>query len=262
MEHNVEFPPSQYLYCVLSMMVLFISLECSILMILSMTFDRFYSIIRPHKAASFNTVKRAKITVICIVIFSIIFNIPHWFISGNANWECLPYGGATGKLYGEIHYWLSFLVDFALPFVLLLGMNSVIIHKLRTRSLATKIQNNDDSRHGNREASSKNSDGQVFAILLLVTFGFLVLVTPAYSFFLYVMVVDFMATPKRFAEYYLFYNVAQKLRLTNHGINFFFYVISGERFRTDLIKLFKFGKSAEKNIYSNSKSTEVTSVSA
>ena len=221
-----------------------------------MTFDRFYSIIRPHKAASFNTVKKAKTTIICIVIFSVIFNIPHWFISGNANWECLPYGGATGKLYGEIHYWLSFLVDFAMPFVLLLGMNSVIIHKLRTRSLATKSQNNDDHRHGNRESLSKNSDRQVFAILLLVTFGFLVLVTPAYSFFLYVMVVDFMASPKRFAEYYLFYNVAQKLRFTNHGINFFFYVISGKRFRTDLIKLFKFGKTTEKN--TSCKSTEVT----
>ena len=139
MEHNVQFPPSQYWYCVLSMMVLFISLECSILMIVAMTFDRFYSIIRPHKAASFNTVKRAKITIICIVIFSVIFNIPHWFISGNAEWECLPYGGAMGKLYGEIHYWLSFLVDFALPFVLLLGMNSVIIHKLRTRSPSNQI---------------------------------------------------------------------------------------------------------------------------
>ena len=121
MEHNVEFPPSQYWYCVLNIMVVFISLECSMLMILSMTFDRFCSIIRPHKAASFNTVKRAKITVICIVIFSIIFNIPHWFISGNINWECLPYGGATGKIYDEIYYWLSFLVDFALPFILLLG---------------------------------------------------------------------------------------------------------------------------------------------
>ena len=70
------------------------------------------------------------------------------------------------------------------------------------------------------------------------------------------MVVDFMATPKRFAEYYLFYNAAQKLRFTNHGINFFFYVISGKRFRTDLIKLFKFIKTAEKN--TGSKSTQVT----
>ena len=33
-----------------------------------MTFERFYSIIRPHKAASFNTVKRTKITILIIVI--------------------------------------------------------------------------------------------------------------------------------------------------------------------------------------------------
>ena len=29
---------------------------------------------------------------------------------------------------------------------------------------------------------------------------------------------------------------------TNHGINFFFYVISGQKFRMDLVKLFKFYK--------------------
>ena len=254
----MKFPPDQYWYCVLSMMVLFISLECSILIILSMTFDRFYSIIRPHKAASFNTVKRAKVTIVCIVVFSVVFNIPHWFISGNENWECLPYGGAAGKLYGEIHYWLSFLVDFALPFVLLLGMNSVIIHKLRTRSLGIKKERKNEDK---KQTSNKNSEGQVFAILLLVTFGFLVLVTPAYSFFLYVMLVDFMATPQRFAQYYLFYNVAQKLRFTNHGINFFFYVISGKKFRTDLVKLFRFNDK-KRDKMAPSHVTDVTSVPA
>ena len=41
------------------------------------------------------------------------------------------------------------------------------------------------------------------------------------------------------AVQHLYTSAGQKLHFTNHGINFFFYVISGQKFRTDLIKLFK-----------------------
>ena len=77
--HEVDFPPDQYLYCAVSTMFLWNSSLCNALFILSMTFDRFYSIIRPHKAASFNTVKRAKITIVSIIIFSTLFNVPYLF---------------------------------------------------------------------------------------------------------------------------------------------------------------------------------------
>ena len=67
---------------------------CSNLFVISMTFDRFYGIIRPHKAASFNTVKRARIMVACIVIFCSIYNIPHYFLSAVEATHCTPYGKA------------------------------------------------------------------------------------------------------------------------------------------------------------------------
>ena len=69
-----------------------------------MTFDRFYSIIRPHKAASFNTVKRAKIIIASIVISSIVYNTPHLYLSSNDGPECLPYGNAMEHSYGEVYY--------------------------------------------------------------------------------------------------------------------------------------------------------------
>ena len=43
-------------------------------MILNMTFERFYGIIKPHKAVSFNTVKRAKITM-CVLYRSVYYII-------------------------------------------------------------------------------------------------------------------------------------------------------------------------------------------
>ena len=96
---------------------------------MSMTFDRFYSIIRPHKAASFNTVKRVKITIVCIVIFSFLYNVPHFFMTSYDGALCLPFGDvvAMAKAVSKFYYWLSFVTQFAIPFVLLMTMNCVII---------------------------------------------------------------------------------------------------------------------------------------
>ena len=144
------------------------------------------------------------------------------------------------KSYGQVYYWMSFVINYALPFVLLLAMNSVIIHKIRNRSCLVKDvraskANVSESQSFNTRI--KSSESQMFAILLLVTFGFLILTTPGYLMFLFIMLVDFFKTTQLFAGYYLFYNIAHKLQTTNHGINFFLYVISGRKFRTDLLSL-------------------------
>ena len=44
--------------------------------------------------------------------------------------------------------------------------------------------------------------------------------------------------PYYYAGLHLFYQVGEKAYYTNHGINFFLYVISGQKFRTDLRNLF------------------------
>ena len=51
------------------------SFLCSTYLLIAMTFERFYSIIRPHKAASFNTVMKAKIIIVCVLYcaFHILF---------------------------------------------------------------------------------------------------------------------------------------------------------------------------------------------
>ena len=100
-----------------------------------MNSNHLYSIIRPHKAASFNTVKKAKLTILGSIIFSILYNSPHLFITGSTDGNCIPYGTAMEKLSGQIYYWLSYVFSFALPFFLLLIMNTVIIHSLRKRSM-------------------------------------------------------------------------------------------------------------------------------
>ena len=238
--HGLQFPPDQHWFCAIATFVLWIASLSSTLFVVIMTFNRFYSIIRPHMAASFNTVKRAKITIVCILIFSTCFNIHFLFIITNSGPECV-----TNKpnFAGQLFLRCSYVIEFVIPFISLLSMNSVIIHTLRTRSLL-KFSNVQAQGQGQNEGQSqnsktKNAERQIYFILLLVAFSFFILVTPLYACTLYVEFVDYRKSPKVFAEFYIFYQIMHKMFYTNNAINFFLYVMSGQKFRNDLINLFK-----------------------
>ncbi len=232
-------------------------------LILAMTFDKFYSIIRPHKAAAFNTVKRARITSAIIIVLSFLYNIPHLYVVGVEDTKCSPYSNDTLGTFRRIHYWFSVIVNNMFPFCALLVMNTRILHAIRTRVKNHRsalrrnsfhADNNPDNRshHGNQsnniEASQpmKSSDVQISITLLSVTFTFLILITPGYILFFYTIFTDVRATPREYAKFHLFWTVAQKCFVTNNGINFYLYVISGKKFRTQFLKLFGFHKKERK----------------
>ena len=237
MAHDIDIMPSQLWFCRAVAAIVFTSSLCSTLFILSMTFERFYSIIRPHKAASFNTVKRAKIRIVCILIFSFAFDFPQWFITldekGSRN--CIPYAIGAGTIQGQVYYWSQNIVNFLLPFVLLLSMNAVIINTLRKRSKATVIiKTKTQGRTEGQIQKVKNSEMQIFVTLLLVTFSYLILNSPTYVYLFLVFAQVNKGTPYHIAVFYLMYSIGHKALYTNYGINFFLYVISGKKFRSDL----------------------------
>ena len=126
--HDINMPPSQFWYCSLSTTVLWVANLCSTLFILNMTFERFYSIIRPHKAALFNTVKRAKFSIVCSVIFSVSYNIPHLYITFSEGRRCGPFGRAMKTSIGQFYYWFSLFINFALPFILFVTFIERFVH--------------------------------------------------------------------------------------------------------------------------------------
>ena len=80
---GVDMPPNKHWYCCLQMYTYFSSFLSSAYLLIVMTFERFYSIIRPHKTALFNTVKRAKIIIVCIFILYFPYSIPFLFVAGH-----------------------------------------------------------------------------------------------------------------------------------------------------------------------------------
>ena len=143
-------------------------------------------------------------------------------------------------------------------FFLLLMMNSVIIHTLRQRSKLNLLKSEGQGQDNEKNTKGKCSELQIFIMLLSVTFAFLILTTPMYVLIFYV---NFYHgnTPYYYAGYYLFYNIAEKTFYTNNGIKFLC-VMSGQKFRNDLMNLFrcsrfKRNKNSESNAFSVQTST-------
>ena len=154
--------------------------------------------------------------------------------------RCIAWGKRSLAL-GQFYFYISIIMAFILPFSLLLVMNCVIIHTLKSRSNLTisRSQSQGQGRSKGHAPKSRSPDNQITVTLLVVTFSFLALTTPGYLNLVYLIVVGMGSTPKGFATFYLFYHLGEKSFYTNYAINFFLYVISGKKFRTDLVNLFQ-----------------------
>ena len=235
---GIHVPENHSWFCFLRPYLYYSGYTSSTFFILSMTFERFYSIIRPHKAASVNTPQKAKITIACAVVFSFSYHFAH-----------LPTARSNGRMcvYSPnlVYYWFSIFLRGILPFMLLLVMNSVIIHTLRQRSKLILRRSRDQGQpQGQNESSNTNikqSERQIYLMLLFVTFTFLICITPFYT---WALLFNFYKSnsPHFFAGLVFLQSVASAAMYANCGINFFLYVISGHKFREDLVNLFSFCK--------------------
>ena len=225
--------------CEIIAFLVLITLQNTTYQVLAMTMDKYIAIKWPHKAATYSTPKRAKITVVGIYICSVTYNIPNIFMSNLIGNECLAY--VTGGVIAKVYSWLTFVVNAVIPFALLIYMNTVIIQKVRhsRKKFGNKDSFVDNKGHGEntanqrRQKSMKNAENQLTKMLLLVTTLFLILMIPGYFRFLYLSFV-MMNTPSGYADLKLLFHITHKLYNTNNGINFFLYCISGQKFRNDL----------------------------
>ena len=213
---------------------------CSIYFIILLTFERFYSIVRPHKAASFNTVKRAKITIACIVAYATVAHIPYLFVTELEGRICMP---SVNHISGRVYNWYGNIAAFIIPFVSLLTMTCVIIFTLRRRATSSLTRSTGQGQTQGQGNADKSLEKQIYMMLLLVTSTFLVLVTPIMTAIFWNMF-NFNPTTKMIAIKYLWFTIGEIFLFTNFVINFFLYVMSGKKFRTDLKNLFTRSKSS------------------
>ena len=235
--------------CKLSAYLHNFSLQSATYQVLAMTLDKYVAIKWPHRAAIYSTPSRARFIALGVLVCTLSYNVPHLFLGGLLGGQCLAYvvGGTITRVYSCI----SFSLNGIIPFSMLIYMNYVIVHAVsKSRKMfrgTTSSDKNNDIRTNQgtntRPRTMKSAENQLTIMLLLVTLLFSILLIPTYIRFIYLTFVK-SDTPLKYARSMLIFQVTYKLYVTNSGVNFFLYCISGRKFRSDLKAIICCGRTA------------------
>ena len=222
--------------CKLAAVLVLFALQNTTFLVLGMIVDKYIAIKWPHKAVMYSSPRRAKLTVLGLTIFALIYNSPHFLLTMVIDGQCFTFAAESPMT--KVYSWFSFVLNAVIPFTLLIYMNCVIV---KTVQQSLKMFGNKNTTTGTaanqgmetRQKIMKNAENQLTIMLLLVTTLFLILLCPTYIRFIYVAFIK-RETPREYANSMFLYQLTSKLYATNSGINFLLYCISGKKFRSDL----------------------------
>ena len=120
-----------------------------------------------------------------------------------------------------MYHWLTEITMLIFPLISLVTMNSVIIHTLRKRSKQNISRSATQGDNDGQNLKFKSSEKQVFTMVLLITFAFLIFNIPTRSLVFYS---NFYSgdTPYYHAGFHLFYKLEKNPTiLTMQLISFF-----------------------------------------
>ena len=205
--------------------------------VVAMTIDKYVAIKWPHKAATYSTPRNAKFILIGVLIFTLIYNVVHIFLSSMIGGRCRAY--AVGGTILKVLTWINFFTNGIIPILMLVYMNYTIVQTIRNSGkLFGSTTNMKHASKGleTRQRKMKSAENELTIMLLLVATLFIILQIPSYLRYIYMAFVT-QDTPTKSVSSILLSFISYALLVTNNGINFFLYCISGKKFRKDLMEL-------------------------
>ena len=191
--------------------------------IILMTLDKAIAITIPHKAASICTANRAKLFSVLNFIFSAIWYSPHLTLSWHKQIGNSCMRNNTKGLFVTVHTYFTLVLFPLLPFIFIITANLIIIRSVwKRRRLASSNQT--------------SSEVQLTIMLILVSLVFVILLLPMQIWASYYFFAAWK-TPNEFAKSRLIFYITKGLVNMNYGVNFFLYLVSGRKFRKDLLEL-------------------------
>lgn len=237
------FPHSFFNYtpiCRLHITLIYISLDCSVWLTVSFTFDRFVAICYQSLRTKYCTTKTALKVTTAVILLSILENIPVYFafepreIINNVPWSCYVKSSFYTSPNWVAFLWVETVLTPFAPFVLILLFNSLTINKI---ILANRVRSK--LRGENRETcqTDHETENRKKSIILLVAisgnFIFLWMVN-----FVCFICVQFTDTQFLEADHGNLFPIAEKsgymLRCLSTCTNTFIYAVSQRHFREEL----------------------------
>ena len=233
--------------------------ETGCYLILSVTLERLVAVRFPFRAARWCRARRATIVSASVFAAMSAYNIPSLFSATSDNvLMCMLC--SFDHVICLVRVLVTVLMAVAIPVVLLLSMNAVIIYAVRNSMKYSPRQSTDSDRHtsniesievdeintaqsfqsvrrNRKELSSQ--DRNLISMLLFVRFTSMLLNLPPIAHAVMSHVIPIELTPRNLAFDVFTFHITNTLYFLNNACNFFLYCLSGSKFRRDFIMLFR-----------------------
>ncbi|KAH3741913.1 type-1 angiotensin II receptor B-like [Dreissena polymorpha] len=236
--------------CKFSVFFTYTSVQYSSCVLVAVTLERLVSIVWPHRVRLGCTTRASGVVLVILLVF--ILGLNSHIIYGFGASQLPNYKGPCEPKYNEYMLfwtktwpWIDFAVAFAIPFVLLGGSNAVIIYKMhethkRRRSMSASNQGMGHAGHDTT---------MVTVTLILLTVVFFICLTPVQVFFIYdphrkkILMNDYYCKDmyeffKQVEIHNVLFTIVNLISYINAAFNFFLYILSGSKFRYEVIALF------------------------
>ena len=252
--------------CKIQIFLTYFSIQFSSWLLVAVTMERVISVILPHKVKLGCTTMKAGIAVmtIFICVFGLNCHILYGYgqvykPSASGKYRCVPLYDDYLEFLDNILPWIDFAFTFAIPFVLLLTCNMIIIVTLRKNRL----------RRRKLSISQIGKGGHsITVMLIMLCVVFFICLTPV-SIYLIVLPyvkakarkLPFMQMLRQLEKILFWHALTNCFGYLNSCTNFMFYFLSGSRFRVEVRALFTCKKAGKEGVFGNSTSgTRFTSL--
>ena len=227
--------------CKLVYFFLYVLGQTSSWFLVSMTTHRAASILWPHKMERTRSTFRAKAVVLTIVLLAVLetshilygFTIVHRSDSGQS--DCGFQSEEYQQFFSGIFTWIDSMLGSFLPFAFLAVSNGVIMMRVgqALRDARHTLAAGTESQL--RQRQSKTSSMNV--TLISVSFTFVALTLPICVIYIqqFFRTSAFTGDADEAAWSFLVETLGSALWLTNNSINFYIYVLTGSRYRAELL---------------------------
>ena len=229
--------------CKIDVFLTYFLLQLSPWLLVLITLERVYCVLRPESVRGKITVMRSCICI-CLLIF-ILFGLNSQLLCtftlhnnhGPFPKGCYPKNEYETFMF-KIWTWVDLVMAFGLPFLFLLVGNVIILFRLRS-SEQFRTSSGCSASSGTSRRVRRNRVSQWTAITLTLNTAFIVLVMPSVVFGIG-QVYWFPPIPpstETFVRMHFVSTIVFMLMYSNSAVNFVFYMVMGSAFRTDLNKM-------------------------
>ena len=245
--------------CKIQIFLTYFSIQFSSWLLVAVTMERVISVILPHKVKLGCTTMKAGIAV--MTVFICVFGLNSHILYGygqvykpsaSGKYRCAPIYEDYIYFLDNILPWIDFAFTFAIPFVLLLTCNMIIIVTLRKNT----------RRRRKLSLSQKGKGGHsITVMLIMLCVVFFICLTPV-SIYLIVLPyikakarkLPFMQMLRQLEKILFWHALTNCFGYLNSCTNFMFYFLSGSRFRVEVRALFTCKKAGKEAVFGNSTS--------